>query len=227
MAVTRASVLAGTETQLADKRACLTCVWMYEATDELCERLAADVDEAFPDLVAAHQDLVFGVALRVLRNESAAEDVAQDAFVRAYRSLTRYPSERLREMRLRPWLARIALNTARNEMRKRRTEAAHESGEALDDAAERLPAAADGPVRLVERNDERRMWARLLSGLPDKHRLAVALRYIDDLSYSELAEALGRPLGSVKSDVHRGTALLRAAYDAEQRAPGRAQEAAS
>jgi RNA polymerase sigma-70 factor (ECF subfamily) len=200
---------------------------MYEATDELCERLATDVDEAFPDLVAAHQDLVFGVALRVTRNESAAEDVSQDAFVRAYRALSRYPSERLREMHLRPWLARIALNTARNEMRKRRTEAANEAGEALDDAAERLPAADDGPVRLVERNDERRMWARLLSRLPDKYRLAVALRYIDDLSYPELAEALGRPLGSVKSDVHRGTALLRAAYDAEQRAQGRAQEAAS
>jgi RNA polymerase sigma-70 factor (ECF subfamily) len=200
---------------------------MYEGTDELCERLATDVDEAFPDLVAAHQGLVFGVALRVTRNESAAEDVAQDAFVRAYRALSRYPSERLRAMRLRPWLARITLNTARNEVRKRRTEAAHEATEPLDDAAERVPAGSDGPVRLVERNEERRMWARLLSGLPDRYRLAVALRYIDDLSYPELAEALGRPLGSVKSDVHRGTALLRAAYDAEQRAHSGAQEAAS
>ena len=75
-------------------------------------------------------------------------------------------------------------------------------------------------MRLAERSDERRMWARLLAGLPDRYRLAVALRYVDDLSYPELAETLGRPLGSVKSDVHRGTALLRAAYDAEQRALG-------
>ena len=62
------------------------------------------------------------------------------------------------------------------------------------------------------------MWARLLAGLPDRYRLAVALRHVDGLSYAEIAETLGRPLGSVKSDVHRGTALLRAAYDAEQRA---------
>jgi RNA polymerase sigma-70 factor (ECF subfamily) len=70
------------------------------------------------------------------------------------------------------------------------------------------------------------MWARLLGQLPDRYRLAVALRYVDDLSYPELAEALDRPLGSVKSDVHRGTALLRAAYDAEKRALG-AREAVS
>jgi RNA polymerase sigma factor (sigma-70 family) len=198
---------------------------MYEGPDQLCERLATDVDDAFPELVAAHQDLVFGVALRVMRNESAAEDVAQDSFVRAYRALRRYPPERVRAMRLRPWLARIALNAARNEIRSRRGDAAKQAE--LDDAAERVATPADGPLRLVERNDERRMWARLLASLPDRYRLAVALRYIDDLSYGELAEALGRPLGSVKSDVHRGTALLRAAYDAEQRAPGSAQEAAS
>jgi RNA polymerase sigma-70 factor (ECF subfamily) len=61
------------------------------------------------------------------------------------------------------------------------------------------------------------MWARLLNGLPDRYRLAVALRHVEGLSYDELAQATGRPLGSVKSDVHRGVALLRAAYDAEQR----------
>jgi RNA polymerase sigma-70 factor (ECF subfamily) len=62
------------------------------------------------------------------------------------------------------------------------------------------------------------MWRRLLDGLPPRYRLAVALRHLDELSYAEIAETLGRPLGSVKSDVHRGIALLRAAYDAEQRA---------
>ena len=71
------------------------------------------------------------------------------------------------------------------------------------------------------------MWARLLAGLPQRYRLAVALRHVDDLSYAEIAETLNKPLGSVKSDVHRGIALLRAAYDAEQRGQehGMAKEA--
>jgi RNA polymerase sigma-70 factor (ECF subfamily) len=191
---------------------------MEEGPDSLCERLATNVDEAFAELVVVHQSLVFGVALRVMRDAAAAEDVAQDAFVRAYRALKRYPPERVRELRLRPWLAQIALNAARNALRSRKTH--HD----LDDAAASIAEPSDGPVRLAERNDERRMWARLLNGLPDRYRLPVALRYVDGLSYTELAEALDRPLGSVKSDVHRGTALLRAAYDAEQRALA-AQEA--
>ena len=159
------------------------------------------------------------MALRVTRDNANAQDVAQDAFVRAYRALKRYPAAQLREMRLRPWLARIALNAARNSLRARHD---HADLEAVAEAA----TPTDGPTRIAERNDERQMWARLLAGLPDRYRLAVALRYVDDLSYPELAETLGRPLGSVKSDVHRGTALLRAAYDAEQRALG-AREAAS
>ena len=179
--------------------------------DDLVARLADDLDGTFGDLVRQHQDLVFGVALRVVRDGASAEDVAQEAFVRAYRALKRYPSQRILELRPRPWLARICLNLARNHVRDRRYH------DAIDDAAEIIPTKEDGPVRLAERRDEQQMWARLLAALPDRYRLAVALRHVDDLSYEELAEALKRPLGSVKSDVHRGIALLRAAYDAEQR----------
>lgn len=179
--------------------------------DDLCHRLAAGVDDAFAELVSAHQDLVFGVALRALGERSAAEDVAQEAFIRAYRALKGYPAKRIRDLRLRPWLARIALNTAHNHRR--------DSGPAGADleAASDHAHAGDGPVRLAERNEERRFWARLLNELPERYRLAVALRHVECLSYPELAEALGRPLGSVKSDVHRGVSLLRAAYEAELR----------
>jgi len=193
---------------------------MQEGPNSLGERLATDVDAAFPDLVNDHSDLVYGVALRVVGEHAAAEDVAQDAFVRAYRALTRYPPERLLELRVRPWLARIALNAARNHVRARRLH------EALDEAADAIPAPDDGPFRLAERNEERRTWARLLTALPDRYRMAVALRYVDGLSNAEIAEALGRPLGSIKSDVYRGTALLRAAYDAQERANA-AREAVS
>lgn len=179
---------------------------------ELCTRLAADLNSAFADLVIEHQQLVFGVALRVVGDGASAEDVAQEVFVRAYRTMARYPAERVRELRLRPWLGRMTLNLARNSIRGRRPTID------LDGLADHPHSVDDSPLSLAQRSDERRMWARLLAGLPDRYRLAVALRHVDGLSYAELADTLGRPLGSVKSDVHRGTALLRAAYDAEQRA---------
>ena len=179
--------------------------------DDLPARLATDLDGSFGDLVRAHQDLVFGVALRVSGDRASAEDIAQEAFVRAYRALKRYPGQRVKELRARPWLAQITINLARNHVR------AHRLHAELDEVAERMPSAEEGPVRIAERRDDRRMWARLLAGLPPRYRLAVAFRHVEGLSYEELAEALNRPVGSVKSDVHRGVALLRAAYDAEQR----------
>jgi RNA polymerase sigma factor (sigma-70 family) len=179
-------------------------------TDPLCARLADDLDGAFPELVMDHQGLVFGVAARVV-GDFAAEDVAQEVFVRAYRALKKYPDQRVREMRLRPWLARMTLNQARNSIRgqKRTTD--------ITDVADHPQSNDTGPHQRAQSREERRMWARLLGGLPQRYRLAVALRHVDDLSYAEIAETLGKPLGSVKSDVHRGIALLRAAYDAEQR----------
>jgi len=179
--------------------------------DELPARLATDLDGSFADLVRTHQDLVFGVALRVVGDGASAEDVAQEAFVRAYRALKRYPAQRVAELRARPWLAQITVNLARNHIRARRLHTE------LDEAADRVPSTEDGPVKLAERRDDRRMWARLLASLPNRYRLAIAFRHVEGLSYEELAETLDRPVGSVKSDVHRGVALLRAAYDAEQR----------
>jgi RNA polymerase sigma factor (sigma-70 family) len=179
--------------------------------DDLPARLATDLEDCFGDFVREHQDLVFGVALRVVADRGSAEDVAQEAFVRAYRALKRYPEDRIKELRTRPWLARITLNLARTQVRNRRHD------DELDSVVETVAAHGETPSQLAERRDERRMWARLLSALPDRYRLAVALRHVEGLSYEELSATLDRPLGSVKSDVHRGVALLRAAYDAEQR----------
>ena len=193
--------------QPAGEKLCYPDVCM----DDLPARLASDLDGSFADFVRAHEDVVFAIALRVLGEHAGAEDVAQEACVRAYRALRRYPPERIEALRGRAWLGRIALNTARTHVRRAKQH------DGLEEAANDLPEPDDGPLRLVERRAEREMWARLLRRLPERYRLPVALRHVDGLSYDELSTVLGRPVGTVKSDVHRGVTLLRAAYDAEQR----------
>jgi RNA polymerase sigma factor (sigma-70 family) len=184
------------------------------SSSELAARLAAEPQAAFGEVVTTYQDLLYGVCLRVVRDPAAAEDLAQEAFVKAYRAIGGYPPDRIRALRLRPWLARIALNLARNSLRAKR------DSSALEDAPEQRAPVSEEPLSLAQRREERDMWARLLAGLPDRYRLAVALRHVDGLSYHELAETLRRPTGTVKSDVHRGVAMLRAAYEAEQRLAG-------
>jgi RNA polymerase sigma-70 factor (ECF subfamily) len=84
---------------------------------ELVETVARDLDGAFEALVMAHQDRLFSIALRMLGDAHDAEEAAQDALVRAYRAMASYPPERIRELRLRPWLATIVLNLCRTRIR--------------------------------------------------------------------------------------------------------------
>jgi len=180
---------------------------VWTVNDALPARLAIDLDRAFEDLVRLHQNLVFGVALRVTNDRGDAEDVAQETFIRAYRALGQYDGARVGAMKLRPWLAKIALNLARNKVnRKRRTEPLdHEPAATSDAAADfSFSAAADAEATAV-----------LLNQLPDRYRVAVALRHVEGLSYAELAEVLGRPVGTVKAQVHRGLDLLRTALQGE------------
>lgn len=173
----------------------------------LTARLATDLDGAFEAVVLAHQDRLFTIAHRIGGDRRDAEELVQDAFVRAYRALAGYPPERVRELRLRAWLTTILLNAGRNRARVRRvptTELAFEPG---------TEPATDPLVR----RDERETWSRLLAGLNPAQRTAVVLRHVDGLSYAEIAAATGRPEGTVKAHVHRGLDALRTALLAAER----------
>ena len=84
----------------------------------LAARLSRDLEAAFPDLVTEHQDRLYTIALRLLGDRRDAEEVAQDALVRAFRAMAGYPRDRTASLRLRPWLASIAVNLARNRRRR-------------------------------------------------------------------------------------------------------------
>jgi len=189
-----------------------------DTDDTLAVGLATDLDGSFEALVLAHQDRLYSIALRVLGNPADAEEAAQDAFVRAYRALTGYDPGRIREVRLRPWLATIVLNVCRSHLTRR---TAFRSTLSLDvalplDAQPRTPAALT-PAAIADRRAGQESWADLLMDLPPAQRIAVVLRHVDGLSYPEVAIALGKPEGTVKAQVHRGLVQLRAAYEASRR----------
>lgn len=184
--------------------------------DALTARLADDLDGAFELLVLAHQDRLYTMALRLLGDPRDAEEVAQDAFVRAYRALATFDISRIRELRLRPWLAAIALNLARN--RRRRPvdrQPAIALAPLVDAGLEPAADAADGAEAHALRREAAEAWANRLLRCPPALRTAVILRHVDGLSYEELAMALDRPVGTIKAQVHRGLAHLRGQLAAE------------
>ena len=171
---------------------------------ECPRQLAADLDLAFPEFLVHHQDLVYGIALRMTKRPADAEDLAQDTFIRAYRALSGYDAVRITGLRPRGWLAAIVSNLGRNRVRRKRPPTTD-----LEIAVEVARDDDPGPDRLAERREAAQAWRDRLDRLPHRYRRAVELRHVSGLSYPELAEALDRPLGTVKSDVHRGVKLLR------------------
>jgi RNA polymerase sigma-70 factor (ECF subfamily) len=188
-----------------------------EETAILTEALAADLDGAFEELVRGCGDRLYAVGLRLTGSPADAEEIAQDAFVRAYRALRGYEPARIRALALRPWLYRIAVNVARNRLRGKRPILLPLNGAAPDDD-ERIfgiePAdGGEGPEVIAERREQGAELAALVAGLPPRYRAAVVLRHVEGLAYAEIAEALEQPIGTVKANVHRGLRQLREALE--------------
>jgi RNA polymerase sigma-70 factor (ECF subfamily) len=177
---------------------------------ELAHRLARDLDGTFETLVHAHVDRCHSIALRVTGNPHDAEEITQDALVRAYRALATYDPERIRDLRIRGWLATIVLNLCRNRARSRRVPSTP-LAPLLEAGWEPRAGDASDPAGVALATADRERLAAHLAALPERYRVPVVLRHVDDLSYAELAAVLGRPEGTLKAQVHRGLALLRAA----------------
>ena len=137
--------------------------------------------------------MVYSVAYNVLGDRFAAEDAAQDAFLRCYRTLPQYRSE----ASFSTWLFRVALTSAVDA--RRRSARAATPVAVSDDALGAAPAAEVDAAGIV----------RALGDLPEDYRTPTVLRDVYGLPYQEIAELTGRPLGTVKVMVHRGRASLR------------------
>lgn len=167
-------------------------------------RLAADPRGAFPVFLMHHEDLVYGMARRWTSSVDDARDVAQDAFIRAWRAIERYDRDRLAELQPRGWLAAIVRNVARNRARD-----AAPGHDAIEEAGDPADPQARHPEHAVLHREAAHEWAMRLQRLPERQRVAVELRHVHGLSYPEMSVALGRPVNTVKSDVHRGVLALR------------------
>jgi RNA polymerase sigma factor (sigma-70 family) len=173
------------------------------AAEDLNERLAGDLSDAFPDLVRLLEDGVYSGALQLTRNPHDAQDVTQDTFVRAYRALDGYGPDRIRHLDLRPWIWTITLNLCRNRARTR-ARRPEVTGIDLDGAATDDPSVEALEAAGLE------VWRARLARLPGPQRTAVVLHHIVGLPYDEIAAITSRNESTSRSDVRRGLATLRA-----------------
>jgi RNA polymerase sigma-70 factor (ECF subfamily) len=191
---------------------------------ELVERAlseGADAEDAYAELLGRYERPVFTLVLRMVRDRTLAEDLAQDAFVKAFSKLATYDPSR----KFSSWLFKVAHNTAIDHLRRREVDTV-----SMDDAA---GTEDDGPTRQVEDeetetpdaaaelSDLSRALTRAVARLRPEYREVVSLRYQAGLEYGEIVEATGFPLGTVKTYLHRARKELGELMAAEGWAPGR------
>ncbi|MEU3858449.1 RNA polymerase sigma factor [Streptomyces sp. NPDC028722] len=185
-----------------------------KAERQLTELLAADLDDGFTELVRVHGRAVYTFLLRVCGSATEADDLGQDAFLRAYTALQDYGPERRRELRPRAWLLTIAANVWRNHLRtcSRRPALA---GLPVEDTADTWTDRSPGPEERAALADDRRRLVTALLELPEHHRTPVVLRHVVGLSYTEVAEVQRCAVGTAKAQVSRGLKSLRRLLEPE------------
>jgi len=165
----------------------------------LVDAAQAGATEAFDKLVVRYHAQVVRVAYRVTRDEHEAHDIAQDAFLRAYRGLGEFDSGRP----FATWILLIARNAAIDSLRRQRRSTAFVS--------EKTWPRNDfvNPEDLALKNEEATLVRTAIASLPERYRLAVELYYLRDMCYTDIATALDVPISTVKTFLFRAKSRLR------------------
>lgn len=182
---------------------------------ELISRTRAGDTAAFAELIRDYEDRVYGLCFRMCRNRADAEDLAQEAFVRAFHSLEKFDGR----ARFYTWLFRIAVNVSISERRrsarrpmKLATDLGRSgagTGSARDDGLGRHAADDVSVEDAAMQKEQAEIVLAALAELDEEQRCIITLRDMQSLGYDEIAEVMDIPLGTVKSRLHRARLALR------------------
>lgn len=162
--------------------------------------------EAFRELVVRFERPVYSLVVRMVQDPATAEDLAQEVFIKAFRRLDTYDPQR----KLASWLFKIAHNTTIDHLRRNAPDTVPLEGDRSETEEGRGGLAAvladeslEDPSAAAERKDMARSLERAIARLRPEYREVVVLFYLEGASYQEICEAVGLPLGTVKTNLHR------------------------
>ena len=166
--------------------------------------------EAFEELVARHRDKIYARAFSMMRNEEAAVDLSQEAWVKGWQRLGQFQNE----SGFATWMTRIVINLCLDELRKQKRQRA-ESIEEIDAESggveRQMPVITVNPTERLERGELRQRIDRALEQLSYEHRTVLVLHELEEMEYKEIAKAMGCSIGTVMSRLFYARRKLAAA----------------
>ncbi len=181
---------------------------MYK-DEELVDKSQAGDLQAFEELVCRYERKIYTLAYRMTGNYHDANDLAQEAFLRAFQAIKGFRGD----SSFSTWLCRIAANVCRDELKKRYRTPVDYLDEEISfgeqEVKKQVPVDEPGPAELYEKHELQRELQALIDTLTPEYRVAIILRDIQGLSYEEIAEQLECSLGTVKSRISRARSFLK------------------
>jgi RNA polymerase sigma-70 factor (ECF subfamily) len=178
------------------------------AEAEMIAAILAGDAQLYHELIRPHERSVYMMALSFMKNEADAEDVAQDAFLKAFRNLSTFRAE----AKFSTWLISITLNEARSRLRRQATIRMESLDEPPDEGGTISPALLrdwrEIPSEILEREEVRKLLQHAVEGLPEMYRQVFLLRDVEELNTNETALALNISVPSVKVRLHRARMML-------------------
>jgi RNA polymerase sigma-70 factor (ECF subfamily) len=180
-----------------------------KSDSELIEEALEGDTSSYGLLVTRYKNSVHNMAYRMMNNAEDAEDIAQEAFISAYRSLDRFDTNR----RFSPWLFRITINLCIDHLRRQRYRPIYidDEGTYMDEGESKIqiPDSSPDPQMMAETAEIREIIEGAIAGLSPKYRAVLMLRYLEDFTYAEISEALDVSTNTVKTHLHRGREILK------------------
>jgi RNA polymerase sigma-70 factor, ECF subfamily len=164
--------------------------------------------DAYGEIVELYKDKVYQISYRMLGNRHEAEDIAQEAFIRAFINIHSFNID----LKFSTWLFRIATNLCIDRIRKKKPDYYLDAEVAGTDGLNmysQIPSKTDMPEKEVESLELEETIQREILKLPEKYRTVIVLKYIEELSLIEISKTLNLPIGTVKTRIHRGREALR------------------
>ena len=169
-------------------------------------RCVAGDRQAYGVLVDRYKQLVHDLVHRMVGDAPQAEDIAQDAFVKAFVSIRQFRGD----ARFSTWVCRIAINRCKDVLRRQAREPrAPAALYDVDDPTAEIPDGGETPALALERHEQEDLLRRMLARLPAKYREAVVLRHLEGMDFDEIGRVAGIPAGAAKVRTFRGREMLR------------------
>lgn len=173
------------------------------ADEELVQLCLQGDRAAFAEIVNRYEKQIFSLAYRLTNNVEDAQDLAQEVFIKLYQVLDKFDGQR----NFFPWMYKVATNVCYTALRRKPQQ--NVPLEKVIEFAPLIPKSDSQPEEYTEKREMQQLVQKAIAQLPENYRLPIVLRYLEEMSYQQIADAMGLPLSTIETRLFRGRSLLK------------------